>query len=318
MHARARRRARRLCGLRHSGASSDRLDDTTSTRSTPGSAATARGVTVAVVDTGIKADHEDLAGQIAGNAGELAGEPGIDDDDNGYVDDVARLGLRLRRQRRPGRQRPRHARRPARSPRPATTASASIGVAPQAKVLPLRALDDDGGGCDERHRRRVRLRRRPRRPDRQRLARRRRTRRGPERRHRRAPEHALRRRRGQRRQRRRRRPRRRTRARCRSPTSSASARPTTATRIAALLQLRRDDRRPVRARRRHPLHRIAAPTAYAYMSGTSMAAPHVAGAAALALAANPAATTSAAASGRCCPRSTPSPRSPASRSPAGA
>ena len=42
---------------------------------------------VAVIDTGIKYDHEDLAQNIWTNTGEIAGN-GIDDDKNGYVDDI--------------------------------------------------------------------------------------------------------------------------------------------------------------------------------------------------------------------------------------
>ena len=62
---------------------------------------------------------------------------------------------------------------PARSPPSANNSKGVVGVAPAAKVLPLRALDNTGTRLHERHRRRVRLRRRPRRADRQRLARRR-------------------------------------------------------------------------------------------------------------------------------------------------
>lgn len=43
---------------------------------------------VAVIDTGVKKDHEDLAAQIYVNAGEIPGNS-IDDDSNGYVDDVS-------------------------------------------------------------------------------------------------------------------------------------------------------------------------------------------------------------------------------------
>jgi PKD repeat protein len=45
-------------------------------------------IIVAVVDTGIYIDHLDLAPNIWVNEAELYGEPGIDDDGNGYVDDI--------------------------------------------------------------------------------------------------------------------------------------------------------------------------------------------------------------------------------------
>ena len=47
---------------------------------------TGAGVTVAVVDTGVDAGHADLAGRLATNPREIAGN-GVDDDGNGLVDD---------------------------------------------------------------------------------------------------------------------------------------------------------------------------------------------------------------------------------------
>ncbi|MBU7585207.1 MAG: S8 family serine peptidase [Nostoc sp. TH1S01] len=48
---------------------------------------TGKGVVVAVIDTGVDYNHEDLKNNIWTNTKEIAGN-GIDDDGNGYVDDV--------------------------------------------------------------------------------------------------------------------------------------------------------------------------------------------------------------------------------------
>lgn len=46
-----------------------------------------KGTVVAVIDTGVDYTHKDLADNIWVNEGEIPGN-GIDDDGNGYVDDV--------------------------------------------------------------------------------------------------------------------------------------------------------------------------------------------------------------------------------------
>lgn len=48
---------------------------------------TAANITIAIIDTGIRLDHEDLAGNLWVNPGEFAGNSG-DDDNNGHIDDI--------------------------------------------------------------------------------------------------------------------------------------------------------------------------------------------------------------------------------------
>ncbi|MHC4572693.1 MAG: S8 family serine peptidase [Planctomycetota bacterium] len=47
-----------------------------------------KDVTVAVLDTGVYYGHADLANNMWTNTAEYNGEPNVDDDDNGYVDDI--------------------------------------------------------------------------------------------------------------------------------------------------------------------------------------------------------------------------------------
>jgi len=51
------------------------------------SAPVSEDIIVAVIDSGVDVNHEDLQGKIWINAGEIAND-GIDNDDNGYIDDV--------------------------------------------------------------------------------------------------------------------------------------------------------------------------------------------------------------------------------------
>ncbi|MCH2400969.1 MAG: S8 family serine peptidase, partial [Pirellulales bacterium] len=48
----------------------------------------ASSIIVAVIDTGIDYTHEDLAGNAWVNTSEANGTPGVDDDGNGYTDDI--------------------------------------------------------------------------------------------------------------------------------------------------------------------------------------------------------------------------------------
>ncbi len=80
------------------------------------------GVTVGVVDTGVQADHEDLAGQVIGGY-DLLSHDSVAQDGNGHGTHVAGIIAAL-----------------------ANNNKGIIGVAPSAKVVPLRALDDGGSG----------------------------------------------------------------------------------------------------------------------------------------------------------------------------
>lgn len=51
------------------------------------------GVVVAVIDTGVDYNHEDLQDNIWTNSAEVSGTTGADDDHNGYVDDVHGINL---------------------------------------------------------------------------------------------------------------------------------------------------------------------------------------------------------------------------------
>ena len=164
-----------------------------------------------------RAGHVDLADQIATNAAEAGGAPGVDDDGNGYVDDMQGWDFVGKRQRPAGRQRPRHPRvRHDRGRRrrtaPASSASRRWPRSSRCACSTTTARATYSDIADG-----VRLRGRHRRAGRQRLARRRLLARDRGR-DRRAPEHALRRRGRQRRRGRRHATTTPTRARCRRRT----------------------------------------------------------------------------------------------------
>ncbi len=115
------------------------------------------GTVIAVVDSGVAVDHPDIEGNLWTNPGETPGN-GVDDDANGFVDDVRGWdfwdsdndpddfhghGSHV-----------------------AGTAAATgnnntgiVGVAPEAKVLPVRVLNEDNAGKTADNRERDRLRR---------------------------------------------------------------------------------------------------------------------------------------------------------------
>lgn len=103
---------------------------------------TGQGVVVAVLDTGVDYNHVDLVDNIWVNADEIANN-GIDDDGNGYVDDIR--GWDFAYDDNSPMDRDGHGTHVAGTVA-ATGANRAIGVAPDATILPVQVLDDEGGG----------------------------------------------------------------------------------------------------------------------------------------------------------------------------
>ena len=102
------------------------------------------GVLVAVIDTGVDANHPEIAANLWSNPGEIAGNE-IDDDGNGLTDDVAGWDF-VNGDRDPadGHGHGTHV---------AGTIAAvgnnqigMVGVAPWARIMPVKGLNDDGSG----------------------------------------------------------------------------------------------------------------------------------------------------------------------------
>ena len=132
--------------------------------------ASGAGVTVAIVDSGARLDHADLAPNIWTNFDEVPGN-GVDDDHNGYVDDVHGVDLTpsSRRRRTSATATGTAPTSPGSSP-PRGTAAASSASPRRARLMIVKVLDDNGAGTTGARRRGHPLRRRQRRPRHQPLA----------------------------------------------------------------------------------------------------------------------------------------------------
>ena len=104
-----------------------------------------RGVTVAIVDSGARLDHADLAPNIWTNFDEIPGNR-IDDDHNGYVDDVHGVDLTSKQRGQDIRDGHGHGTHVAGIVAAASNGRGVVGVAPQAKLMVIKVLDDQLAG----------------------------------------------------------------------------------------------------------------------------------------------------------------------------
>jgi subtilisin family serine protease len=104
---------------------------------------TGAGVVVAVVDTGVDLNHPDLMSQLFVNAGEIAGN-GVDDDGNGYVDDIS--GWDFYAGDNSANDGNGHGTHVAGTIAADNNGTGATGVAPDATIMPVRVLGNDGSG----------------------------------------------------------------------------------------------------------------------------------------------------------------------------
>ncbi len=101
-------------------------------------------IIVAVVDTGIDYEHPDLVNNIWANQAEKDGLPGVDDDDNGYVDDV--YGWDFYNRRPNGKDDNGHGTHCAGIIGAEKNGIGVRGIAPKVKLMPLKFLGASGSG----------------------------------------------------------------------------------------------------------------------------------------------------------------------------
>jgi subtilisin len=104
---------------------------------------TGKGVVVAVVDTGVDYNHEDLKNNIWTNSKEIAGN-GIDDDGNGYIDD--NYGWNFADQNNNTLDNNGHGTHVSGTIAGENNNSGVTGIAYNAKIMPVKALNESGSG----------------------------------------------------------------------------------------------------------------------------------------------------------------------------
>ncbi|MCZ8222703.1 MAG: S8 family serine peptidase [Microcystis sp. LE19-84.1B] len=104
---------------------------------------TGQGIVVAVLDTGVDRNHADLAGNIWTNAGEIAND-GLDNDGNGYVDDV--YGWNFANGNNNTLDGNRHGTHVAGTIAAGNNGFGATGVAYNSRIMPVKVLSDSGSG----------------------------------------------------------------------------------------------------------------------------------------------------------------------------
>lgn len=103
-----------------------------------------REVVVAVIDTGVDADHPDLRRNLWFNEAELGGNPLSDDDRNGFLDDV--FGFDFVHNRGSGLDDHKHGTHVAGIIGAEINGLGTVGVSPKVRIMPLKFLSADGVG----------------------------------------------------------------------------------------------------------------------------------------------------------------------------
>lgn len=108
--------------------------------------ANGQGVVIAVVDSGINANHPELKARLWQNVAEAGGQPGVDDDGNGFVDDINGWDFAY------GDNYPddklSHGTHVAGIiAAEGNNAAGVIGLAYKARIMPLKAIDDSNNGA---------------------------------------------------------------------------------------------------------------------------------------------------------------------------
>lgn len=104
-------------------------------------------IIVAVVDSGVEISHPDLKSNIWTNEKELNGKPGVDDDGNGFIDDIHGWDFVLNRP--VGVDGTGHGTHCAGNVGAVKNGFGVIGVSPRVKIMPVRFLNAKGSGSTD-------------------------------------------------------------------------------------------------------------------------------------------------------------------------